>query len=108
MTKIQATNWPRGFQPDILKKQLRQLSTNHRWTITQNNNWGRNQIERITIRKNTQKVLNSQYFTETINTIQIEERDIIASFDEKSLYPNIPTDKALYHIATNEDYQDCH
>lgn len=49
---------------------------------------------------------NSQLFTEIINTIQIEEREIITSFGVKSLYSSIPIDEALEQIAVNEDFPD--
>lgn len=41
-----------------------------------------------------------------INTTQIGDRDLLASFDVQSLYPSITIDEALYQIATNKDFPD--
>ncbi|XP_060518420.1 uncharacterized protein LOC132697146 [Cylas formicarius] len=48
-------------------------------------------------------VKNSEHFLQLIKEINIDQQDVLASFDVKSLYPSIPIDEALDLIAMNED-----
>jgi hypothetical protein len=55
------------------------------------------------VEKANSYVKNSEQFTQILDLLTIDQNDILASFDVKSLYPSIPVDEALKQIADNED-----